>query len=210
MRTLVKSIYRRIFPLWPNSMGKELLDCQVILDLGCSKGSSLHYHPILKSIGVDMFKPYLEENKAKGIYSDYILADFREIEFKEKSVDAVIAIDILEHLTKSEGAELLDKIERWAKKKIILTTPNGYLYQATYDNNPLQEHKSGWHVTELRKLDYSVFGLSGWKRLRGYKGLLKYKPNLLWAIISDLTQKITYYYPRLAFQLYAIKRINDR
>jgi len=116
----------------------------------------------------------------------------------------------LEHLTKQEGAELLDKdkMERWARKKVVVTTPNGYLWQGTYANNPLQEHKSGWSVKELRELEFRVFGLNGWKRLRGYKGSVKYKPTFLWARISDLTQKITYHYPRLAFQLFAIKKID--
>jgi len=98
---------------------------------------------------------------------------------------------------------------RRARKKVVVTTPNGYLEQDTYDENPLQEHRSGWSVQDLRKLGFNVFGISGWKGLRGYKGSVKYKPAFLWARISDLTQKITYHYPKLAFRLLAVKRVDD-
>jgi hypothetical protein len=43
-------------------------------------------------------------------------------------------------------------MEKWAIKKIIIKTPNEYLWQDGYDNNPMQEHKSGWSVEELQKL----------------------------------------------------------
>ena len=46
------------------------------------------------------------------------------------------------------------------------------------------------------------------KKLRGYKGSVKYKPTLLWTIVSNLTQKITYKHPRYALQLLAIKRMD--
>ena len=97
-------------------------------------------------------------------------------------------------------------MERWARKKVIITTPNGYIYQHEYDNNPFQEHKSGWTVEELKNLGFKIYGINGWKKLRGYKGIIKYKPIFLWNKISDLTQKVTYYFPNLAFQLLAIKK----
>lgn len=98
-------------------------------------------------------------------------------------------------------------MEKWAKKKVIITTPNGYLWQNGYDNNPLQQHKCGWSVDELKELGFKVYGMNGWKKLRGYKGGIKYKPLLFWTIISDLTQKLTYHFPNLAFQLFAVKEI---
>ena len=80
-------------------------------------------------------------------------------------------------------------MEKWAEKKVIITTPNEYLWQDGYDNNSMQEHKSGWSVEELENLGFKVFGMNGWKKLKGYKGLIKYKPTFLWQRISDLTQK---------------------
>jgi SAM-dependent methyltransferase len=207
MTALLRSIYQRIFPTWTNCLKKELSDCDTVLDLGCGYDSPIQHCKVTFSVGVELFEPYLQESKRKAIHNQYIKADIRKIEFKPKSFDAAIAVELLEHLTKEEGYMLINKMEKWAKKKVVITTPNGYLWQDGYDNNPLQEHKSGWSVKELRKLGFKVSGISGWKKLRRYKGDIKYAPHFLWDRLSDLSQKITYYYPKLAFQLFAIKQI---
>ena len=202
-------LYRKLFPDWVEHLKKELSGCNTVLDLGCGYNSLIQYCNVPFSVGVELFEPYLEESKKKAIHTGYIKADIREIEFKPKSFDAAIAIEVLEHLTKQEGYELLRKMTRWAKKKVIIQTPNSYLWQDGYDSNPLQEHKSGWNSVELKNLDFKVSGMNGWKRLRGYKASMKYSPPFLWARISDLTQKITYHYPKLAFQLFAVKQIEE-
>ena len=159
-------------------------------------------------VGVELFEPYLKESKKSGIHNQYIKADIRKVELKPKSFDAVVLLDVLDHLTKEEGHELIRKMEKWARKKIIIFTPNGLVWQDGYDNNSLQEHKSGWSVEELEKFGFKVFGINVWKKLRGYKTSIKYKPTRSWSIISDLTQKITYYFPKFAFQLFAVKKVN--
>lgn len=208
LMALLGPVYSRSFPSSSLTLKRELSGCDAVLDLGCGHHSPIQRCNIPFSVGVEVFEPYLQESKRRGIHSQYIQADIRQIEFKPKSFDAVIAVEVLEHLTKQEGAELVHKMERWARKKVVVTTPNRYLWQGTYDNNPLQEHRSGWSVKELRKLEFKVVGLNGWKRLRGYKGSIKYEPAFLWGRISDLTQKITFYYPKLAFQLFAVKKID--
>lgn len=204
---VLQPLYQRLFPSWTEYLKKELSDCSSVLDLGCGYNSPLQLCNVPFSVGVELFDPYLLESKKKGIHNEYIKADITKIEFKPESFDAIIALEVAEHLTKQEGHELLGKMERWAKKKIMITTPNGYLWQDGYDNNPLQEHKTGWNPGELRRLGFKVYGINGWKKLRGYKGEMTYKPAFLWAIISDLTQKITYHFPNLAFQLFAVKHI---
>jgi len=208
VKEIFKPIYQKIFPSLVLYLKRELSNCNTVLDLGCGNNSLLQYCNASFSLGVENFEPYLKENKKKRIHNQYIKADITKIDFKPKSFDAVIAIDVLEHLTKKEGYKLLEKMEKWAKKKIIIFTPNGFVFQDGYDNNPLQEHKSGWEVKELEELGFEVFGMNGWKELRGYKASIKYRPIILWRIISDLTQKMVYYYPKLAFQLYAVKKIN--
>jgi len=204
---IILSLYKRIFPSWINLLKKELSGCESALDLGCGYSSPIQYCEVTSSIGVDLFSPYLERSEQKIIHSQYIKADIRKIEFKPKSFDAVICLDVLEHLTKKEGYELIQKMERLARRKIIIMTPNGYIYQDGYDDNPLQSHKCGWKVGELRNMGFKVYGINGWKKLRGYKGGIKHKPFILWNMFSDITQKATYYRPKLAFQLFAVKTI---
>jgi SAM-dependent methyltransferase len=197
-----------MFPDWTKHLKRELGKNDTVLDLGCGYNSPLQNCDIAYSIGVELFAPYLEESRKKTIHNEYIRADIRELNFKPKSFDVVIAIDVLEHLTKNEGYELIKKMRTWARKKIILFTPNGYIWQDNYDNNPLQEHLHGWSLDELRNTGFKVYGMNGWRRLRGYKSAIKYRPQFLWLIISGISQWIAYYYPRMAFQLFAVKKTN--
>jgi len=209
MLLIVKTLtplYKKLFS-WTKYLKRELSNCNTALDLGCGYDSPIQLCNVPFSVGVELFEPYLEESKKKNIHSEYVKADIRGIEFKPKSFDAVVTIGVLEHLGKEEGHILIKKMETWARKKAIIQTPNGYVWQDGYDNNPLQEHKSGWSSVELKELGFKVYGMDGWKKLRGYKGSLKYKPALLWEGISCLTQIITYHYPKLAFQLFAVKQI---
>lgn len=207
VETMIMQIYRVLFTPYTYYLGKELEDCYSILDLGCGSNSPIQYYHFHYSIGVELFEQYIQQSKTRRIHSDYIKADIRKIEFKEKSFDAVLALDVVEHLTKEEGHELIQKMEKWAKKKIIIFTPNGHLHQNGYDDNPLQLHKSGWKVKEFKELGFKVFGINGWKTLRGYRAELRFKPELIWQIISDLTQEITYYYPKFAFQLFCVMEV---
>ena len=207
LRSIVP-LYNKLFPHIYTYIQREVSQCESVLDLGCGHHSPIHMYEIPFSVGVELFEPYLKESKRKGIHSQYLKADIRRLEFKPKSFDAVTAFELLEHLTKQEGCELLDKAAIWARKKVIITTPNGYALQGTYGNNPLRENKSGWDVSELRDLGFKVRGFYGWKRLRGPRGELRYKPAFLWRRVSDLTDKIAYYFPKLAFLLLASKRID--
>ena len=208
LKQIFKLVYRRIFFSRVHYLKKELPDCYSALDLGCGSDSLIQHCNISFSVGVDMFEPYIEKSKKRRIHNQYIKADIRKVEFKPKSFDAVIALEFLEHLTKEEGYALIKKMEKWAKKKIIISTPNGYVYQNACDKNPFQEHKSGWTVDELKNLGFKIHGVNGLKNLRGQGGSMKYKPTFLWERISDLTQKITYYHPRIAFQLLAVKELD--
>jgi len=205
---VIKTVYKKIFPSWVEELKNQFSDCDTVLDLGCGPNSPIQHCNIFFSVGVELFEPYLQESKKKAVHNQYIKADVRKVEFKAKSFDAVIALDVLEHLTKDEGYELIEKMIKWAKKKIIILTPNEYLWQDGYDDNLLQKHKCGWNVEELKKLGFKVYGMFGWKKLKGYRASLKYKSNLLWRIISDLTQRITYYCPKFAFLLFAVKEVD--
>jgi hypothetical protein len=204
---VLSPLYKRLFPGLIENLKKELASCDTVLDLGCGYSSAIQYCNVPFSVGVELFEPYLEESIKKGIHNQYIKADVTRMEFTHKSFDAVIALNLLEHLTKQEGAELLSKMESWATKKVVVFTPNGYIWQNAYDDNALQEHRSGWSADEFRELGYKVYGMNGWKRLRGHRASIKHKPTFLWGRISDLTQKITRRCPNQAFQLLAIKEI---
>jgi SAM-dependent methyltransferase len=199
--------YRKVFPLYISYLQKELADCKTILDLGCGPNSPIAYlSGSTYSVGVELFMPYLLTSKKKILHRDYILGDMRNIGFKSNSFDCVMALDVLEHLTKPEGYELLREMERIAKRKVIIFTVNGLVPQKEYDKNPLQVHKSGWCAKELTGLGYEVSGMNGLSVLRGEMSEPRFRPKIVFAFVSDITQKITFYFPKYAFQLFCVKR----
>lgn len=208
IKDFVRPIYRKIFLDFDYHLKKDLSDCESILDLGCGHNSHIRFCDAPYKVGVELFDRYIKESEEKGIHNKYIKSDVTKVDFEPKSFDAVIMIDVLEHLSKQDALELIKKMNTWAKKKIIILTPRGFMHQENVDNNHLQDHLSGWEVKEFKDLGFKVYGINGLKQLRGDGALVKYKPALFWIIISELTQKITYCFPNFAFHLYAIKEMS--
>ena len=103
MNDFIKQTYFKIFPFLVQHLKKELSDCDSVLDLGCGRNSPLQYCDIPHSVGVELFKPALKESKNKKIHNKYVEKDIRKIKFKPKSLDGVVALDVLEYLTKKAG-----------------------------------------------------------------------------------------------------------
>jgi SAM-dependent methyltransferase len=201
-------VYKKIFRPFYYYLGGELKNCNTVLDLGCGKNSPIKYCSIPYSVGIELFGQDLKVSEDKKIHNEYILGNITKIEFKDNSFDCVCAIDVLEHLTKEEGGILIKKMERIAKKKIIIFTPNGFLPQTEHDGNILQIHKCGWTVQDFKELGFIVKGINGIKFLRKEEAALKFKPTMFFMIISDVTQKLTHsLLPCLAFQLLCIKNV---
>lgn len=205
----IKKLYKKIFPDWSTLLKKEAAGCTSALDLACGYNSLIQCTDIPHKVGVEVFSEYLNKSKEKGIHDEYIQEDILSVQFPPRSYDLVLCSEIIEHLDKQDGFTLLENAERWAAKKVIIATPNGYLQQEEYDDNPLQIHKSGWTVDEFEKRGYVVRGIGGLKALKGERGEIKYKPYFLWRIVSDLSQKLVYFFPRIAFQLFAVKTIQN-
>lgn len=201
---------------------RELSDCSSVLDIGCGPDSPLKHCNVQYSVGVDAFKPYIISSKDKKIHNAYILADITTLDFEHNSFDAVILIGVLEHLTKEKGETLLEKVETCAKKKIIISCPNGYLPQSDTDQNPFQIHRSGIEVKEMKKRGYNAYGMAGLRFLRKENttarleteeaifSTIRFHPKIFWMVISELTQAITYYFPTLAFEVFYVKKLNKK
>lgn len=186
-------------------------ECETLLDVGCGRDSPVRHFSrrLAKVVGVDRHVPYLEESRAAGIHHEYRQADVLEIGgvFEPKSFDCVVALDLIEHLPKEEGLRLIPMMERIARKKVIIFTPNGFLEQRAYDDNSLQEHLSGWEPAEMRAMGYRVTGVNGWRPLRGERGLLRHRPEWIWRKVALATQLVTEPRPERAFQMLCVKNV---
>ena len=144
------------------------------------------------------------------IHHAYVVVDVMNIgnAFAEKSFDCVFASDLIEHLNKEDGLKLIAMMERIARKKVIIYTPNGFLPQGEVDNNPAQIHRSGWTVNEMKLLGYNrIIGINGWKPIRGELAKIRLSPQFIWERISLLSQPIVKRFPKYAFHILCIKDI---
>lgn len=205
---------RQFFVNWGDAayyktLERELADMDTVLDVGCGSWSPLenikrNFH----SVGVDIHSPSIKEIKKLKIHNEYKIGDVLTINklFKKKSFDAVIALDVVEHFAKKEGNHLIDQMESLATKKVIIVTPYGFTKQTPYDGNPYQEHKSGWYINEFKKRGYRVYGMRGFRFIRGEYATIRYKPWIFWGIVATLSQLFTYFIPSMAYQIFAVKK----
>jgi predicted TPR repeat methyltransferase len=185
--------------------------CETLLDVGCGTDSPVQYlSPRPRYlVGVDAFAPAIEKSRALGIHDKYFLMDALQIGeyFSPKSFDCVLAFDVVEHLNDRDGLNLIGQMEKIARRKVVLSTPNGHLSQGEYYNNPWQRHLSGWTAGRMRSLGYQVMGIQGLKFLRGELGHIRWRPYHFWLMVSLLTQLFTTTRPDWAFGLLCVKEV---
>lgn len=159
-----------------------------ILDIGCGQGFPMQMiknrMKVRRSVGVDLFKPYIEIGKKLKIHNKYVVSDVRKIKFGDKSFDVVLALQILEHMNKKDAWKVVERIEKIAKKQVIIATPIGKMYHPVVDNNQLQLHKSGFYPEEFEKRGYKIIKF-GRKEILGENGLVH-------KIDNDIFRKVIY------------------
>lgn len=195
---------------------KNMGRIKTILDVGCGDGSFmkiLNMDKKYKITGIDLYKPSVQLAKTTKAFDHVISKDLRKIDYKQKSFDLALSSQVIEHLSKKDAISLIKKMEKIARKKVIIATTNGYFpYDPIEgkDDNPLQVHKSGWSVAEFRKIGYRVYG----------QGLaFVYKPNKMLRkvfflkdilfVISYLLSPIIYFFPIFSTYIIAIKEVEQ-
>ena len=209
--------YRQRIKEWITSYHTTELESMIgnthsLLDLGCGVDSPIR--KISKRpphlVGVDGFQPSIDESRRNKIHDDYVCAELLEIDqfFEASSFECVMALGVIEHYPKKKGFVLLEKMEKLASKRVIISTTNGFVPQAEHSGNILQRHLSGWTVDEMQQLGYKVIGFNGWKPLHGEYALPRFRPRRFWTIISRLTDPLIKNYPKHAFQILCQKDVN--
>jgi SAM-dependent methyltransferase len=182
-----------------------------ILDIGCGRGESsaiLNCRNNYRMVGLDGFKPYLDECEKKGVYQSLLLADVNQLPFKKKSVDIIVCLQVIEHLPKQKGLELLRYMEEIGREQIIISTPVGMNPQDEYDGNPLQEHNSFWLPNEFKELDYQVI-VQGLRFLYGEKNRVEiFGPAAGFvSLLSCFLHPLIQFFPHQAAQMICVKNI---
>jgi hypothetical protein len=210
LRRLDRALFGRFFDQYPRLLEREILpDCRTLLDLGCGAASPVAAFSarLGRAVGVDSFEPSLVGSRARRIHGEYRRMNVLEAEerFGPRSFDCVLASDLIEHLERPDGERLLAMMERMARRKVIVFTPNGYLPSPAVEGNAHQEHLSGWELSEMRARGYRVTGVNGWKPLRGALAAPVWRPRVFWGRVSAVSQLWTTTRPELAFSILCVK-----
>jgi 2-polyprenyl-3-methyl-5-hydroxy-6-metoxy-1,4-benzoquinol methylase len=198
-----------------NIFNSLLSESKTVLDVGCGHGKfmkQLNSEKQFEATGVEIFDEYITQAKNTDAYIDVVKQDIRKLDFPNMSFDAVMLSQVIEHLTKEEGLEIMRRAEKIAEKVVIIATPNGSFDQGEYDGNKFQEHHSSWLTQDFQKLGYTVYGQGAnfiykddglYHKWAGDNNL---KKTILFGI-SFLLSPLVFFVPKLGAQLIAVKKI---
>lgn len=193
---------------------------KTVLDVGCGEGklieNILGRNHNLVITGLDIHDESLQEAKERGVYKKLIKQDLTKANWNKingKKYDLVFCSQLIEHISKKDGKKLLKHLDKYATKRIVVTTPHGFLHyrpmEEKEEKNPYQKHKSGWTVEDFMAEGYRVYG-QGLKAVYGEYSLVRKLPRFtypLFYIFSFLFSPILYLFPNLSYNLIAIKEI---
>ena len=208
-----------IIPTLPYLLRRDLTGIGSVLDLGCGPRSPLKDVNVGgRTVGVEAFEGYAKAARQGQTHQEIIVSNFSDLAFAPGSFDAVLLLDVIEHMTESESRQIIAKAEGWARKIVVISSPNGFVPQKALDGNPLQQHLSGWDVEEMRRLGYSCRGLAGPKWLRHEVDsetmgddlfvTMRFQPRWFWFVLAASFQPVTHRFPKTAFSVYSVKRLS--
>ena len=136
---------------------KYIQPADVILDIDCGIRPQQFIVPKLL-ICVEPYDEYAEilRQNFKGTNTVIIRLDAMQAlsSLPDNSIETIFLMDVIEHMVKEVGQEVIKECERVANKQIIIFTPLGYMPQEIHAENldawnlhggTWQEHKSGWY-----------------------------------------------------------------
>lgn len=104
---------------------------------------------------IEGFEKYITDLH-RLIYNDITIGNASDIlqNVRDRSYDLVLAIDILEHFSKEDGAAFIRELKR-AGQNVIVATPSIFVNQQVPEN-PLENHLSLWNREELCAFGFDV------------------------------------------------------
>ena len=160
----------------------------------CTREGNQFTEPVVA--GIDMHYRSLHRLNFHRIYDLLIYGNAVRLPFKNRSFDTILALELIEHLTKEQGHIALLEFERIAKKCIIISTPNVKCLRkglsTMHGFNKYEAHLSWWEPKDFRRLGYRCLGM-------GLKGVPPWLGGA--AEFSYLTYRI----PKLSTNLLCIK-----
>lgn len=132
---------------------------KVVLDVGPGAGK---YAKLIKAIApeirveaVEIDKKYVKEFNLRELYDEVHIASIQKFaeQQHDNSYDLIIFGDVIEHLKKSEGVDLLNFFV-YRTKHIIVQWPHGYV-QNTWEGHVHENHISVWGKSDFADFDFT-------------------------------------------------------
>ncbi|MDD2907174.1 MAG: class I SAM-dependent methyltransferase [Candidatus Gracilibacteria bacterium] len=141
-----------------NTVSKKIKQTDIVLDIGCGINPQKYIKPVVH-ICAEPYEQYAQHllqkigNKEK--FFIVLKQKWDEVikTIPKNGVDTIITLDVIEHLEKEEGLEVLKNTIPLARKQVVIFTPYGFLPQEVpegmkdawgLDGSEWQKHKSGW------------------------------------------------------------------
>lgn len=145
----------RVFNLQPRfTLALQMLTkgMNSMLDIGC------HFGEHTKNLNIErkLFMDIERQPNAPEPFWEFNVSNLRQAAPTCGTFELVIALDLIEHLSKDEGNEFLSAVELVANKRIIIFTPlHGFMVNV-HKNPTHHDHKSGWEPEEFTSRGYEV------------------------------------------------------
>ena len=130
-----------------------------VLDIGCGAGAYAKIIKLQKKIciaaewvAIEAWEPYLEKFELNKLYDRIIVEDARKVNWaKIGNFDVAVAGDVLEHMTKDEAVDLVERALENCHT-LIISIPIWEYPQGAAHGNPYEIHvKEDWSHEEVRE-----------------------------------------------------------
>lgn len=127
---------------------KSIQQIKTFLDLGCGAGKCgkivKSVYPQSSGIGLDAVPAYQHTYQLNSVYNEFVSSDLCDYIFSnlDRWWDLVVFGDVLEHLKKSKGIDVLNALS-YMTSNIIVVYPDGYK-QGALEGHEEERHLSRW------------------------------------------------------------------
>ena len=127
-----------------------LIEVDTVADIGAGIRPMNWYKPRLH-LCVEPHKTYAERLQRRG-HKVIPMTAFQYLKLQQK-IEAIYLLDVIEHMEKHDGFEVIDLMTRKATKQVVVYTPRGFMEQTTddwgLDGEIWQTHRSGWTADDF-------------------------------------------------------------
>jgi hypothetical protein len=175
-----------------------------VLDVGSSTGTGSTVLDRVVANSVDIHAPSLQAGMVAGRRQRAVVGDIRHLPFRTGCFDVVVALDVIEHLERSDGERLLLELERVSRRFVVVLTPNGFFPQAALPDQPWFEHKSGWRPRDFARRGYVVEGAGGTRLARRMVDRAPFRGGVAGRALGALSVPFARRVPSYAFEILAV------